>query len=1096
MTITEKNSMNTFTWLHLSDFHFRTDNSPKGKVEDFNREIVLNSLLDDLQTYPGENGLKIDFIVITGDIAFSGRDDEYECAIHYFEDVRKIFDLPKKRVFIIPGNHDVNRTKINPYLDQIKLDSLEKINGLLKNDEAKEVKFRRLEGYKSFINEYLESSLPFDFDTKYFWAKTLKLGDVNLGLIGLNSAWNCSGDADRNNLVIGEKQVRDALEKVKNSDLTIALTHHPLDWLSDIDRKTVKPLLASKCDFILHGHLHEAEYTFQSTPDYSFRTIQAGSTYEKRPYSNSYNYVSLNLNNQQGKLHIRQYSDSKSRWIEDSETFKNAKSGVCDIVLNSSDTEVKINIPPRLEIPECYKKWISDHCLYMDLENLMEKGQAIRVELPEIFIPLYTDSLDKKNSKQHDQHKPVNIEDLLEANNYLVIEGQAGSGKTTQMKHIAYSIIQRQFGRGFDDHLPILIFLKELQNYVVSPPAGTDEGGTIEKILTAYFKEKHLDFSTIKNFCEADKAIFLLDGLDELQPDIRKKIVNAFADFRINHNQCRIVFSGRPHGIDSVVVNRTDAKHIKLHSLNMNQVQSFIKKWFEHIYHDGSITAKNRARKMIGEIRSHNNISRLLDNPLMLTAICVLYYDERKLPEQRAELYNKFVNNLIFRRFKKDPEKVSDFLRILAFSVHTTKKRNFDHGDALKVMKKVYPQQDEESARAYRRRLEIKFSDIEENCGLLKLQKNGEFEFWHLTFQEFLTAVYIVDYDQTIDTYWDDPWYKEMIQLHIGYLSISFKTRSNNLIKEQLNLNKKKQFNRWRLAALSLLDIHKDRREDTVSVKAKNRLMEIFESDAEPITLAEAGETLGWHGDLRDLEEFIDIEDGNYPLAELKDINLKNFAISKYPVTNIWFSKFIADDGYKNREFWSPEGLKWLDYTKNSHPLYWYERKWNCPNSPVIGVCWYEAAAFCLWLTLKRNDDYVYHLPSEAQWQAVAAEKDKSNYPWGPKWKTGIANTSEAKIEKTSPVGIFTRGCTLLGKVHDMAGNVWEWTQSDYHSKEIINDFIFDEDVQELYNDNNWDEYFKKFNETSRQLPVLRGGSWYFKGCVRPLRVSRLLSSE
>ncbi len=748
--------------------------------------------------------------------------------------------------------------------------------------------------------------------------------------------------------------------------------HHPFEWLCDSDRETIEPLLASKCDFILHGHLHRAGYHFQATPDYSLRTIPAGSAYDKRPYSNSYNFVALNLNEHTGKLHIRRYLDSRSEWIADSETFRNANSGVCDMALNRTNDSSKPDLPPQLKIPEGYKKWISDHCLYMDLENLMEKGTPIRVELPEVFIPMHTDAPDKNAGEIHEQQKPVVIEDLLETHDHLVIEGQAGSGKTTLLKHIAYEIIHQKFGRGLDDCLQVLIFLKELHSIATSPPPQADSS-TLTTWLTSYFKEKHLDYAAIINHCKANKVIFLLDGLDELQPDQRKYIVNAFADFRLEFDRCNMIVSGRPHGVDSVVVKRFGDAHIRVHPLNTSQVQLFIRKWFENIHPYESTTAKNMAAKMIGEIRSHANIGQLLDNPLMLTAICILYYDERKLPEQRAELYNKFVNNLICRRFRKNAEKVNDFLRSLAFTVHNNRKRNFDKDDALPVMKNIYPQTDGESGRNYRRRIERTFDDIEEKCGLLKLQTNGEFEFWHLTFQEFLAAVYIVDYDKPIDGYWDDPWFRKMIQLHIGYLSISFKTRSNRLVMNQFNRTESAPFNCWCLAALSLLDIHKDRRDDAVAVKAKNQLMTIFESDAKAVVLAEAGETLGWLGDLRDLKEFIDIEDGDYPLEGLTTIKLKNFAISKYPVTTMWFSQFLAANGYRNKKFWSAEGLKWLTYTKDAHPLHWFERKWNCPNAPVVGICWYEAAAFCKWLTLMRNDDYVYHLPCERQWQAAAA---------------------------------------------------------------------------------------------------------------------------
>jgi formylglycine-generating enzyme required for sulfatase activity len=126
----------------------------------------------------------------------------------------------------------------------------------------------------------------------------------------------------------------------------------------------------------------------------------------------------------------------------------------------------------------------------------------------------------------------------------------------------------------------------------------------------------------------------------------------------------------------------------------------------------------------------------------------------------------------------------------------------------------------------------------------------------------------------------------------------------------------------------------------------------------------------------------------------------------------------------------------------------------------VVGVCWYEADAFCRWLTADRKDGLTYFLPSEIQWQTAAAGKEKREFPWGQEITPGHCNHRDTKIEKTSAVGIFKIGQTPE-RVADFAGNVWEWTASDYHRKLVLEDF----------------EYDAK-EDKKRQRPVLRGGSW------------------
>jgi len=143
-----------------------------------------------------------------------------------------------------------------------------------------------------------------------------------------------------------------------------------------------------------------------------------------------------------------------------------------------------------------------------------------------------------------------------------------------------------------------------------------------------------------------------------------------------------------------------------------------------------------------------------------------------------------------------------------------------------------------------------------------------------------------------------------------------------------------------------------------------------------------------------------------------------------------------------------------------------------------VGVCWWEADAFCRWLTMTRNDGFTYRMPDEREWEAAAAGKEGRKYPWG-EWAENFCNTSESGIGKTSSVGVFPKGATPEG-ISDMSGNVWEWTCSDYHGRQSRDDFAFDEKVQKLYQDGNFDEWSKALGEKARQLPVLRGGSWDF----------------
>jgi len=108
-------------------------------------------------------------------------------------------------------------------------------------------------------------------------------------------------------------------------------------------------------------------------------------------------------------------------------------------------------------------------------------------------------------------------------------------------------------------------------------------------------------------------------------------------------------------------------------------------------------------------------------------------------------------------------------------------------------------------------------------------------------------------------------------------------------------------------------------------------------------------------------------------------------------------------------------------------PLFWGDTWFNAASQPVVGVCWYEARAYCTWLSAQTG--LAFSLPTETQWEAAARGAQASVYPWGDDFEPTRANTSDSHLRRTSPVGAFVTGDSP-GGVADLAGNVAEWTNS------------------------------------------------------------------
>lgn len=194
------------------------------------------------------------------------------------------------------------------------------------------------------------------------------------------------------------------------------------------------------------------------------------------------------------------------------------------------------------------------------------------------------------------------------------------------------------------------------------------------------------------------------------------------------------------------------------------------------------------------------------------------------------------------------------------------------------------------------------------------------------------------------------------------------------------------------------------------------------------------------------------------------------FCLAKYPIPFQQFQAFLDDpEGFSEPAWW--QGLSVVDEQKNAPG----QQRFQCPNSPRDNVSWYDAMAFCRWLTARikdsesnaqsqkqlfdliKNEDWEIRLPSEWEWQLAANGGNPENtFPWGPDWDDSRAHTKHNQLNKSLAVGMYPAGISPVGAL-DMSGNVWEWCLNDYDDPAQID-----------------------LGSTERR--VLRGGSWYHWG--------------
>ncbi|WP_329267962.1 ergothioneine biosynthesis protein EgtB [Streptomyces sp. NBC_01451] len=163
------------------------------------------------------------------------------------------------------------------------------------------------------------------------------------------------------------------------------------------------------------------------------------------------------------------------------------------------------------------------------------------------------------------------------------------------------------------------------------------------------------------------------------------------------------------------------------------------------------------------------------------------------------------------------------------------------------------------------------------------------------------------------------------------------------------------------------------------------------------------------------------------------------FLIDTTPVTNAAYQAFIADGGYDDPRWWTPDG--WAHVRRHAlyAPLFWFRdggqwlrRRFGVtevvpPEEPVVHVCWYEADAYARWAGRR--------LPTEAEWEKAArhdpASGRSTRYPWGDADPAPEhANLGQRHL-RPAPAGSYPAGESPLG-VRQLIGDVWEWTSSDF----------------------------------------------------------------
>jgi hypothetical protein len=244
-------------FVHLSDIHFGAGGPLLEGPNEGARQRVLEDLAD------GQAALgSPDAILVTGDIAFSGKPHQYDVATSFLERAAETLQIEAPRVLVVPGNHDIDRAKVRYAVamvrDDIKQQAVrgdvagadEKLRDFMVDDETDPI-FAPMAAYQGFASRY-DCSVS---GKKPYWDQTFRLGAHSSLLIrGLTTSLVSDANDFKANLMVGTGQT--SIDRPPDA-VAMILGHHPPDWWAEADIS--KPQMRGIVSLALFGHKHVSD---------------------------------------------------------------------------------------------------------------------------------------------------------------------------------------------------------------------------------------------------------------------------------------------------------------------------------------------------------------------------------------------------------------------------------------------------------------------------------------------------------------------------------------------------------------------------------------------------------------------------------------------------------------------------------------------------------------------------------------------------------------------------------------------------------------------------------------------------------------------